>query len=262
MTGSALAPVAVSLAPPRSRPAQRPSRAHRSRPAPPDPNALVEIRFKGTSVARWIQELSTRWNATVRLHVCRPLGGGKDRILRLFEVDAPPAEMGEVWEYLLAQVGAENSAVTRIAPNRLMVWTSAPIPRLCAAVFEADAVCTACPYLPPTAAGGGESWGILLPHAANAQVPLDAMTRPGRPPPTVLRVGRYEADETLTPRQERALTEALRLGYFAHPRRAELKDVAKALGVSRSTAMEILRRAMMKLAMQRYPVRVATTGLT
>ena len=251
----------LSVSQARSSPPRRPARTRPGAPAPPTQAALIEIRFKGTSVARWIQELNSRWNASVRLHVCRPLGTGKHRILRLFEVDAPPEEMGAVWEYLLRQVGAENAAVTRIAPNRLMVWTSAPIPRLCAAVFEADAVCTACPYLPPTSRSDPESWGILLPHASNAQLPLDAMTRPGRPPPAVLRIGRYEADETLTPRQERALDEALRLGYFSHPRRAELKDVARALGVSRSTAMEILRRAMMKLAAQRSPARVATSGL-
>ena len=213
-------------------------------------------------MARWIQELQARWNASVRLHVCRPLDTGRERILRLFEVDSPPAHLGEVWEYLLGQVGPENAAVTRIAPNRLMVWTSAPIPRLCSAVFEAGAVCTSCPYLPPSPHADAEGWGLLIPHAADAQIPLDAMTRPGRPPPKVLRIGRYQSTGALTPRQERAIDEALRLGFFAHPRRAGLGEVASALGVSRSTAMEILRRAMFKLAQQRKSAAVATTGLT
>ncbi len=232
------------------------------RPNPTSYTSLIEIRFKGTSVARWIQELNQRWNASVRLHVCRPVGNGRHRILRLFDVSAPASQIPEVWEYLLAQVGSENAAVTRIAPNRLMVWTSTPIPRLCSAVFEAGAVCTVCPYLPPTSRQDGESWGILLPHAADAQLPLDAMTRPGRPAPAVLRIGRYHSDGELTPRQERAIDEALRLGYFSHPRRAELKDVARALGVSRSTTMEILRRAMMKLALNRPSTSVAAAGLT
>lgn len=232
------------------------------KPSPPSDTALLEIRFQGTSVARWIQELSTHWQASVRLHVCRPFGTDRQRILRLFEVDAPPEQMGEVWEYLLTQVGRENAAVTRIAPNRLMVWTSMPIPRLCSAVFEAGAVCTVCPYLPAEPGAEGESWGILLPHAGDAQLPLDAMTRPGRPAPRVLRIGRFRADGALTARQERAIDEAVRLGYFAHPRRAELKDVAQALGVSRSTASEILRRAVQKLASQRRTSAVAASRVT
>lgn len=228
----------------------------------PGDNSLVEIRFKGISVARWIQEIQGRWNATLRLHVCRPYATGKNRILRLFEVSASPENLAEVWEYLVEQVGPENAAVTRIAPDRLMVWTSAPIPRLCNAVFEAGAICTTCPYLPPSTRHETDGWGILVPHAAQAQLPLDAMTRPDRPAPAVLRIGGYRAHGTLTPRQERAVDEALRLGYFAHPRRAELKDVAGALGVSRSTAMELLRRAMRKLAEDRGHAPVAAAGLT
>jgi predicted DNA-binding protein (UPF0251 family) len=232
-------------------------------PVPPTmPSSLLEIRFKGTSVARWIQELTDRWNARVRLHVCRPIERRRNRILRLFEVSAPAGTVEEVREFLLAQVGSENAAVTRVAPNRLMVWTSTAIPRLCAAVFDAGAVCTVCPYLPPVSPEDGESWGILLPHAADAQLPLGAMTRPGRPTPAVVRIGPYRGAGALTARQEQAVDEALRLGYFDHPRRAELKDVARALGVSRSTAMEVLRRAMMKLAQQRHLAPVAVTGLT
>ena len=240
----------------------RPKSPGRRAPAAGREKTLLEIRFKGTHVARWIEELQSRWNSTVRLHVCRPTGSGAERVLRLFEVDAPPSQMGEVSSFLLDQVGAENAAVTRIAPNRLMVWTSAPTPRLCAAIFASDAVCTSCPYLPPTASSDGKSWGILVPKAADAELPIAAMTRPGRPAPQVLRVGRYQSNGALTPRQERALDEALRLGYFAHPRRAELKDVARALGVSRSTAMELLRRGMGKLARQRKSATVATAGLT
>ncbi|MFI5413737.1 MAG: helix-turn-helix domain-containing protein, partial [Candidatus Lutacidiplasmatales archaeon] len=36
-----------------------------------------------------------------------------------------------------------------------------------------------------------------------------------------------------------------------YPRRAQLKDVARSLGVSRATAMESLRRGIRKLASQR-----------
>lgn len=239
-----------------------PSPRARRRPSAPTDTSLLEIRFKGAQAAKWIQELEDRWGATVRLHVCRPFGSGGARILRLFEVDAPPAQMGPVWAFLLDHVGAENTAVTRIAPNRLMVWTSMPMPRLCSAVFEAGAVCTTCPYLPPPAPPDGHGWGILVPHASDAQLPLDAMNRPGRPAPSVIRIGRYQERTALTPRQERAIEVALNLGYFMHPRRAELKDVARALGVSRSTAMEILRRATMKLALQRRASGVAARAIT
>jgi predicted DNA binding protein len=42
------------------------------------------------------------------------------------------------------------------------------------------------------------------------------------------------------------------LGYYDYPRRAQLRDVAKSLGISRVSAMENLRRGMRKLASQRH----------
>ena len=69
---------------------------------------------------------------------------------------------------------------------------------------------------------------------------------------TVTRVGRYRGPRELTPRQERAVDVAYRIGYLGHPRRASLKDLARVLGVNRSTALEIVRRGLLKLAAQHY----------
>ncbi|HLY77691.1 MAG TPA: helix-turn-helix domain-containing protein, partial [Thermoplasmata archaeon] len=64
-------------------------------------------------------------------------------------------------------------------------------------------------------------------------------------------IGSYRGSQDLTARQEQAVGTAFMLGYFDYPRRAQLKDVAKSLGVSRTTAMENLRRGMRKLASRR-----------
>lgn len=51
---------------------------------------------------------------------------------------------------------------------------------------------------------------------------------------------------TLTPRQAEILELALKLGYFEFPRRINLTDLAKHVGVAKSTLSEIVRRISQK----------------
>jgi predicted DNA binding protein/PAS domain-containing protein len=53
--------------------------------------------------------------------------------------------------------------------------------------------------------------------------------------------------DSLTPRQEDALRAATLLGFFDRPQRARAGDVAEALGVSRSTALQHIRLAEAKI---------------
>ena len=61
---------------------------------------------------------------------------------------------------------------------------------------------------------------------------------------------RFRPSGGLTARQSDALEAALRLGYYRFPRRGRLGDVGRALGVGRSTAAELLRRAEAKVVTQ------------
>lgn len=55
------------------------------------------------------------------------------------------------------------------------------------------------------------------------------------------------ARSTLTPLQQRALSEALRRGFFEWPRRISLEELSKELGISKVTLSEHLRRGERKL---------------
>jgi predicted DNA binding protein len=68
----------------------------------------------------------------------------------------------------------------------------------------------------------------------------------------LLRAGAYRREWGLTGRQERALRVAFQIGYFDYPRKASLATLAGRLGVSRSTALELLRKGTTKLAAQRF----------
>ncbi|WP_416841352.1 helix-turn-helix domain-containing protein [Haloferax sp. DFSO52] len=57
----------------------------------------------------------------------------------------------------------------------------------------------------------------------------------------------YVNRDTLTSRQQEVLTTAHQMGYFEHPRTANATEVAKELGINRSTFTEHLSAAQSKL---------------
>ena len=151
--------------------------------------------------------------------------------------------------------------MTRLGPQRLLVWQTQPMPGLCRTVFEAGGVCTCCPYLPRPPDDDGRDWAVLLSRRPGEPVALAPRTGLGGEAPTIVRVGQYRGSQPLTSRQERAIAVAFEMGYFSYPRRADLAEVARALSISRSTAMEILRRGLMKLVAQRARAPVAVRGM-
>lgn len=228
-------------------------RSHRgSPPRPRSVPALVELRIRGGPVPHWMQDLGTRWGAGVRLHVCRHAGASPRRLLQLLEINATPATLPEITAFLRERVGPEEISLTQLGSQRLLVRLVGPLPALCHTVFEMGAICMSCPFLPSADVQEGEvregEWRVLVHRVRDAHPLLASFTTPGSSPASLIRIGSFRGSLDLTPRQEMAVGTALVLGYYDYPRRAQLKDVAKSLGVSRATAMENLRRGMRKLA--------------
>lgn len=229
----------------------------RERSQLPASATLIALELKTPPVPHWLQDLGTRWDAEVKLHVCRPSADGSSTLLQLLEVTAPAGSMPSIIRFLHERAGPRHVSVSTLAPHRLLVRLAQRLPPLCRCAFEMGAICTTCPFLPTHHASSDPSveeefsWSLLVRDGSRVPSLLKSLERPGAALPHLVRVGRYRAMEALTPRQELAVSLAVRLGYYDVPRRADLDDVARALGTSRTAAMEVLRRATRKLAVQR-----------
>ncbi len=80
---------------------------------------------------------------------------------------------------------------------------------------------------------------------ASSKKSLDALAKKGFQLEVI--VGDHESQQSLTNRQEEILMKAFMIGYYSYPRNADLKDLAKATGLSLSTVAELIRKAEMKL---------------
>ena len=216
--------------------------------------------MRGAPADDWVHGLSAKHDARVRLRMCRPVGGTPPRLLRLLEVTAPLEREPTIRRALRSPPGGVETAVTAVTPRRLLFRVVGPSTAMCNAVFESGGICTTCPYA--TAFGPRDTWNVLVsdPPAAQALVHAYASTVGGEA--TIAGVSACRFPGALTPRQELAIETAHALGFFHQPRRSNLGAVARALGVSRSTANELLRRGLAKVVARREGDGGAWSGST
>lgn len=235
---------------------------HRA-PGLPGPGSFVEIRLKTPPSSHWMTQLGERFQARTRVLLCRPTGPGEAKMIRILEIGAEPGKMPAIVRFI--RRAAPKGAVTfsARAPHHLLVWAVEPMPAACAAVFHVGAVCTACP-LSNDGFGSEEEvrhqWSLLLPRMSPRARGLLKVFDPRDGTAAILRVGGLAPETELTTRQERAVETAFRMGYFDHPRKAGLAEVAKVLGVSRSTTLELLRRGLTKVLSRREDARMLGFG--
>lgn len=66
----------------------------------------------------------------------------------------------------------------------------------------------------------------------------------------ILKKTKLDKDSLLTKRQEEVVRIAFELGYYEHPRKMTLRDLAKVFGISPSTLSEIMQRGERKIIRQ------------
>ena len=216
--------------------------------------SFLEVRFSIPDLTYWSTDVAQRWGVQVRLLYCRPLPGTPYRIHRLFEITGAPAESTAFVRYLHQRAQPDVLAPSPLAAGRWLVSVRERTDARCTAAHRSGAFCLTCPLAVTARPGGSAQWSVLIPRPPRRGNPVarlrDAAAHAGAH--SELRgVRGYTGTRLLTSRQEHALETAAELGYFEVPRRSSLSDVASALGVRRSTALEHIRKGLERIIMRR-----------
>jgi DNA binding protein with HTH domain len=213
---------------------------------------LVEIVLGGVATDDWVTALLRAQKVPFRLLTCRGADRGRRRLVRLFEVGASGEMLSSLVRRLRGRLSDRDIAATPLGPERSLLRVSVPIPAGCAAIFDLGDLCISCPFAEPPPPSGRATWKVLVPQIVDARRLISAARLGSGADAFLVRAGAYRPEWGLTGRQERAIRTALELGYFDYPRRADLAKVAERLGVGRSTALELLRKATTKVAADRF----------
>ncbi len=209
---------------------------------------LVEVDVPAGTAGHWSRDVTERWNLRVRLNVCRPMGVDASRLLQVAELTGDPGDLAAAERYLRHRDDLLELTVMVLSPSRRFVRTVTRMPESCRRIFEGGVICATCQFLPADGSEVPDRWTLVLPRAPGAlKSVVRSLGQGDDPRPPILRMRRFVPPQTLTARQATALETAYRLGFYAFPRRTNLKELSRILGVSRSTASELLRRAESKM---------------
>lgn len=209
---------------------------------------LVEVDVDAGPSSHWIRDLTERWNLRVRIDVCRPMGADSSDLLQVVELIGEPGELGAAERHLRHRSDLRALTILSPSPSRRFVRAVTPLPDACRRIFQGGAICGTCRFSSAGRSDGKERWTLVVPRTADALRSV-ALAQPGAQgsPSPILRMRRFVPARTLTPRQATALETAYRLGFYGFPRRTNLQEISRILGVSRSTTAELLRRAESKM---------------
>jgi len=208
---------------------------------------MMEFWLPDVGDAHWIRELRARGPSRITLKICRSTGRGYRSLLQLVDISAEPSVIAAIEQFLRGDRDLVELSMARLSPSRLVARVVGPAPPFCVLSQRSGAVCSACRFLADGRSGAGE-WVVLLPGTSEARPILRELRRQGhRSSVAAWQVRRYRPPGGLTPRQADALEAALQLGYYRFPRSGRLADIGRSLGISRSTAAELLRRAEAKV---------------
>lgn len=152
------------------------------------------------------------------------------------------ARIGELESFLTSIPQVKKFAILSRSADRAEVISWAEQSSIIDSIIKKN-----CVFIGPTIVKNGvENWHIMAPTREELQEAVAALERCAEI--AYIRSAEVvEPDVGLTERQMSALKAAVEMGYFETPRRSSIKDVAKRLKVSPSTAVEHLRKAEKKV---------------
>jgi predicted DNA binding protein len=201
---------------------------------------MIEAVLRVTLPCSWVTEVTREHGATVNLVEQKP--AGETTLQSLVEIDPGEGDPEAILTTLRANPFIHS--VEAIVPPRGKILATLLVDNCHACHTLANSEC----FLTDATAteGGGLEWRILAPRRSSVESVVKSLQ--GRKISVQLvAIKSVKGSGTLTDRQARVLSLAYELGYFEFPKKINLSDLAKKLGVAKSSLSETLRTGEEKI---------------
>ncbi len=194
---------------------------------------MIEATLRVVLPCSWVTDVTQEHGATVNLVEQKPSAG--TTLQSLVEIDPGEADPNAVVETLRGNRFIHS--VEAIVPPRGKILATLLVDNCHACRELANSEC----FLTDATAteGGGLEWRLLAPRRSAVEDLVNTLRRRGIRVELVS-IRTMKGSGGLTDRQERVISLAFQLGYFEFPRKINLSDLAKKLGISKAALSETL----------------------
>ncbi len=205
---------------------------------------MREIVLQLRAPHTWLSEITAHHPTTIRILDCKP-SETKNGIRQLVEVSADQGELDKIVDEVKASPLVKEAYVVQTKRGRLLgsLLTESA---LCGTVMHTEAFCRSCLFHSKPNPDGTAEWTLAFNKRESLTELLDQMKQE-HIDVKIMKLSSVADVENLTSHQRTLVETALEEGFFDYPRRISLRELSKKMGISASTASEVLRRAERKI---------------
>jgi predicted DNA binding protein len=205
---------------------------------------MREIVLQLKAPQTWLSEITAHHPTTIRILDCKP-SETKDGVRQLVEVSADQDKLDKIVNDMKASPLVKEAYVVQTKRGR-MLGSLLTESALCGTIMHTEAFCRSCLFHSKSNPDGTVEWTLAFNRREALNELLDRMKQE-HIDVKILKLSSVADVENLTSHQRNLVQTALEEGFFDYPRRITLRQLSKKMGISASTASEVLRRAERKI---------------
>jgi predicted DNA binding protein len=205
---------------------------------------MREIVLQLKAPQTWLSEITAHHPTTIRILDCKP-SETRDGVRQLVEVSADQEQLEKIVNDVKASPMVKEAYVVQTKRGR-MLGSLLTESAFCGTIMRTEAFCRSCLFHSKANPDGTVEWTLAFNKREALTELLDRMKKE-QVDVKILKLSSVADVENLTSHQRSLVETALEEGFFDYPRRITLRELSKKMGISASTASEVLRRAERKI---------------
>jgi predicted DNA binding protein len=205
---------------------------------------MREIVLQLKAPQTWVSEITSKHPSKIRILDCKP-SETKDGIRQLVEVTSDPDQLLQIVNEIKTSPLVKEAYLVQTRRGKV-IGSLLTKSAFCSTTMSSEAFCRTCLFHSKAKADGTVEWTLAFTGREALNELLDHLKRE-QVDVKIMRLSSVADVENLTQHQKNLVETALEEGFFDYPRRITLRELAKKIGVSASSASEVLRRAERKI---------------
>jgi len=201
---------------------------------------MMDVLLKIKMPDNWVRDVSKKFPLPIKFIDCMPYGeeGGRG----LIEINSADTEVNKVIEEINNHPDVCHIDVTHLKDGRVLGSVVTEKCVACRVLTGSDCFLTSAKSI----GDGRVEWHLITGREGSLADLIQKLENSGCK--IELKSTKHLSKKLmLTTRQEEIVQAAFEMGYYDHPKKVTIKDVARRFGISTSTSAEILQRGERKI---------------